>query len=156
MSSARCQRGSRDADRRCSWTCRRTACTSPKTSKAATRPSPGKAIAGGVVNTALVHIEDTVAGGGTEADTVEHRSLLEQAIGQGMTALGLPVRVVRLAGDARPRGSHNGGAKARGRDHRLPARMERCGRGLVTWAALPRDIKNSMHSVTPYSWNNSR
>jgi hypothetical protein len=43
-----------------------------------------------MVSTALVHIEDTVAGGGTEADTVEHRSLLEQAIGQGMTALGLP------------------------------------------------------------------
>jgi hypothetical protein len=44
-----------------------------------------------VVSTALVHIEDTVASGGTKADTVEHGSLLEQAIGQGMTALGLPV-----------------------------------------------------------------
>jgi hypothetical protein len=44
-----------------------------------------------VIGTALVHIEDTVAGGGTKADTVERRALLEQAIAQGMTALGLPL-----------------------------------------------------------------
>jgi hypothetical protein len=44
-----------------------------------------------MVSTALVYIEDTVAGGRTKPDTVEHRALLEQAIGQGMTALGLPL-----------------------------------------------------------------
>jgi hypothetical protein len=37
------------------------------------------------------YIEDTVAGGRTKADTVEHGSLLKQAIRKRMTALGLPL-----------------------------------------------------------------